>query len=120
MEVQEIIDYCLLKKDACMDLPFGDIPICFKINKRIFCEVYPQPDNYKITVKCDPQLALLLREKYKVDVIRGYHCPPVMQPYRNTVFINRSVADDEVRKMIDHSYEEVLKKLKNKTSKQRS
>lgn len=45
----EIIEYCLNKNKAYIDYPFGDIPICFKVNKKIFAELYPLDNDYKIT-----------------------------------------------------------------------
>jgi predicted DNA-binding protein (MmcQ/YjbR family) len=108
LTANDIKEYCLKKADAYMDLPFGEIPICFKVNNKIFCELYPKENDYKITLKCEPFLATLLREKYKSDIIRGYHCPLRMQPYRNTVYINKSVPKEEILKMIDHSYNEVI------------
>lgn len=32
MQVQEIKDYCMSKLGAYEDCPFGDIPICYKLN----------------------------------------------------------------------------------------
>ena len=35
MQVKDIIKYCENKNKAYIDYPFGDIPICFKVNKKI-------------------------------------------------------------------------------------
>lgn len=118
MKSDEIIEFCLKKNKAYIDYPFGDIPICFKVNNKIFAELYPLENDYKITLKCDPLLAELYRKQYEGVVIRGYHCPPVQAIYRNTVYINQTVSDEIIYEMIDHSYDEVIKSFPRKVQKQ--
>jgi len=118
MLVNEIIEYCKKKNKAYIDYPFGDIPICFKVNNKIFAELYPLENDYKITLKCDPLLAELYRKQYEGIVVRGYHCPPVQAIYRNTVYINKTVSDELIFEMIDHSYDEVIKSFSKKVQKQ--
>ena len=72
MLVNEIIEYCQNKIKAYIDYPFGDIPICFKVNKKIFAEIYPLENDYKITLKCDPLLAELYRKQYEDVVIKSF------------------------------------------------
>jgi predicted DNA-binding protein (MmcQ/YjbR family) len=84
---------------------------------KVFAELYPMPDNYKITLKCEPSLADFYRQQYKDIVVRGYHCPPVQQPYNNTVYIN-DIDENVLLNMIDHSYERVLSKLTQKRYKE--
>lgn len=107
---ESIKEYCIKKRGAVETHPFGEIPICYKVAGKIFAELYPVPDNYKITLKCEPALADFYRQQYKGVVVRGYHCPPVQQPYNNTVFIN-DIDENVLLDMIDHSYERVLTKL---------
>lgn len=118
MLVNEIIKYCESKNKAYIDYPFGDIPICFKVNNRIFAELYPLEGDFKITLKCDSLLAELYRKQYKNVVIKGYHCPSAQAIYRNTVYINQTVTDEIIYEMIDHSYDEVIKSFPKKVQKQ--
>lgn len=118
MELKELVQYCLTKNKAYEDYPFGDIPICIKVNKKIFAEIYPLENDYKITLKCEPLLAELYRKEYPKVVVKGYHCPGMQQMYRNTVYINKSVSDELIYEMIDHSYEEVLKSFSKKVQKE--
>ena len=120
MSKDEIIEYCLNKNKAYIDYPFGDIPICFKVNKKIFAELYPLDNDYKITLKCDAFLAELYRKQYPNDIVRGYHCPPMHAIYRNTVYINKTVDDKLIFEMIDHSYDEVIKSFSKKVQKEMS
>lgn len=107
IDIDEIIDYCLTKQDAYKDYPFGDIPICIRYNKKIFAQIYPNSWDYKITLKCNPDSAEFYRRIFPQAVTRGYHCPPVQQPYWNTVKLDL-IPKDELWNMIDHAYEQVL------------
>lgn len=114
---REITEYCLSKKEAYVDYPFGDIPLCFRVRKKIFAELYPSLENYKITLKCDPVLADFYRQEYPEIVVRGYHCPPVQQPYRNTIWI-AGIDSELLYDMIDHSYAQVIQTLPKKQQKE--
>ena len=61
-----------------------------------------------INLKCDPERALALRETYAA-VQPGYH---MSKKHWNTVVLDGSIPDQEVRELIDHSYELVVKGLK--------
>ena len=61
----------------------------------------------RVNLKCDPDLALELRDRYE-QVEPGYH---MNKKHWNTIEIEAGVPDVEIRKMIDHSYDLVAKKL---------
>lgn len=113
MRLEKIQEYCMKKHGAMETYPFGDTPICYKVSGKIFAELYPFQEDYKITLKCEPTLADFYRQQFKDVVVRGYHCPPVQQPYKNTIFIN-NIDEKLLLNMIDHSYERVLSKLTKK------
>lgn len=117
MQKKDIIQYCLGKKEAYVDYPFGDIPICFKVKNKLFAQLYPLDNDYKITLKCDVLLAEIYRKQYKGIVIKGYHCPAVQAIHYNTVYINE-IESEILLEMIDHSYEEVVKSLPKKAQKE--
>ena len=52
MQVEKIKEYCLSKHKACETYPFGDVPICYKLNGKVFAQIYPYEWDYKITLKC--------------------------------------------------------------------
>ncbi len=110
ISLQALTAYCLQKGFAYEDYPFGPDPLCVKVKGKIFAEIYARPDNYKITLKCDPLLADLYRRQFPGAVVRGYHCPPSQQPHRNTVWIAQ-IEDELLCSMIDHSYDLVVKSL---------
>ncbi|MEA5016177.1 MAG: MmcQ/YjbR family DNA-binding protein [Candidatus Limiplasma sp.] len=109
MTPQEILDDCMTKPGAYLDCPFGPEPVCARVERRIFAQVYP--GRGWVTLKCEPIQGLAWRERYPQSVRRGYHCPPVQQPYHNTVALDGTVEDGELRAMIAHSYERALKSL---------
>ena len=49
-------------------------------------------------------------------MVRGYHCPPVQQPYWNTIFLS-DFPDDELLNMIDLAYDTVFSKFSKKEQK---
>lgn len=111
MTNREVTQYCLNKPGAYEDFPFGDIPVCYKVCGKLFLQLYPHPDNHKITLSCEPMLAELYRAQYPGSVVPGYHCPRQLRPYMNTVYLNKDVDDATVLQMIDHSYRYVVGKL---------
>jgi predicted DNA-binding protein (MmcQ/YjbR family) len=113
----DLIQYCCKKEKAYIDYPFGKEPICIKVNKKIFAEIYPREDNFKITLKCEPILAQIFRSQYPGVVVRGYHCPPVQQPHRNTVWVNK-IDPNILFSMIDHSYDQVIKSFPKKVQRE--
>lgn len=117
MQIEDITEYCLNKNKAYIDYPFGDIPICFKVNNKLFAQLYPLENDYKITLKCDVLLAELYRKQYKYIVVKGYHCPPIQASHFNTVYINK-IDDKVLLEMIDHSYDIVVKSFSKKIQKE--
>ncbi len=117
IQPDELIRYCCGMKAAYIDYPFGKEPVCIKVNGKIFAEIYTQEGNYKITLKCEPFLAGFYRSQYPDIVVRGYHCPPAHQPYRNTVWVNK-MEDAVLFGMIDHSYGQVIKSFPKRVQKE--
>jgi predicted DNA-binding protein (MmcQ/YjbR family) len=100
--------YLLNKKGAGKDRPFGPDAAVFKIiNQKMFALI-PDGEPLQISLKCDPDEAIFLRQMYPA-VQPGYH---LNKRHWNTVAIDGSIPDDEVRHMVDASYNLVLKSLK--------
>ena len=113
MTAEKIKEYCLGKHKAYETQPFGDVPVCFKLNNRIFAQLYPYEWDYKITLKCTADAADFYRMLYPDKVTRGYHCPPVQQPYWNTIHLD-DFPQDELYHMIDLAYDTVLTNFSKK------
>lgn len=106
MTAQQITAYCLQKPGAYEDRPFGEWPVCYKVGGKIFAQVYPD----KITLKCTAFSGQAFRNAYPGVVVRGYHCPPVQQPYWNTIDPAR-FPEDQLPMMIDHAFDTVVAEL---------
>ncbi len=121
MTHQQIIDYCLLKPGAYLDYPFGPDTTVIKVKPpslekgRIFAQAFTPRGEPKVTLNCSPDTGEFYRNVYHGSVTRGYHCPPIQQPYFNAVNLDGVVPNDEIFMTIDHAYEIVLAKFpKNK------
>lgn len=108
MTAAEIMAYCLQKRHAIEEHPFGSIPICYKLNGRIFAQLYPNSDFFRLTLKCTREAGEFYRQVYPEKVGRGYYCPPVQQPYWNTIDLE-DFPPDVLLTMIDQAYEAVLR-----------
>ena len=106
MNIEIIREYCLSKKDATECFPFGDDTLVFKRSGKIFL-LANLDGELSLNLKCDPALALELRERYS-SVVPGYH---MNKKHWNTVMIDGSVPDAVVLKWIDHSYNLIKSKV---------
>ena len=109
-----IEEYCLKHPGAYEARPFGEYPICYKVMGKIFAQLNPEEKFYKITLKCGPDQANLYRQLYPKIVVRGYHCPPVQQPYWNTVDLDAFSDLEMLFQMIDEAYDAVIQKFSKK------
>ncbi len=113
MNIESIREYCLSKKEASEGFPFDESTLVFKVFDKMFALMDLDSD-LSINLKCDPVKAMELREKYPA-VTPGYH---MNKKYWNTVMIDGSVSDSLLKEWIDHSYDEVIKKLPKAKQKQ--
>jgi predicted DNA-binding protein (MmcQ/YjbR family) len=117
MTHEEIIEYCLAKDGAYLDYPFDPIFPVVKVNAAsqskgcIFAQPFFPGNEPKVTLNCTPISAEFYRSVYPDSVVRGWHCPPIQQPHFNTVSLDGSVPDNEIKTMIDHAYEVVVSKF---------
>ncbi len=98
--------YCLAQKAAVEDFPFGDGVAVFKVMGKVFA-LLPVSGTPHISLKCDPDLAIMLRETYPT-VTPGYH---LNKKHWNTIDVDGSIPADELKEMIEHSYAQVVKGL---------
>ena len=117
MTAQQVIDLCLSYKGAYLDHPFGSESTIVKVGKtaekpgRIFAQVFVLKGKDTVTLNCERMTGEFYRQLYPGVVVRGYHCPPVQQPYFNTFPLDGKVPDDMIAEMIEHSYQTVVGKL---------
>src|SRR5262249_22755954 len=91
--------------DATEGTPFGPDVLVFKVSGKMFALAALDEVPTTVNLKCDPDLALDLRDRYE-QVTPGYH---MNKKHWNTVEIESNIPNAELRRMIDHSYELVMR-----------
>jgi predicted DNA-binding protein (MmcQ/YjbR family) len=107
MDLAQFHEYCLSKPCATEGAPFGPDVLVFKVGGKMFALAALDGLPTTVNLKCDPDLALELRDRYE-QVTPGYH---MSKKHWNSVGIEDGIPDSELRKMIDHSYDLVARKL---------
>ncbi|MCK9426958.1 MAG: MmcQ/YjbR family DNA-binding protein [Ignavibacteriaceae bacterium] len=106
MDLEKVREYCLKKKGVTESLPFDEDTPVYKVMGKMFCLANLNPP-ISINLKCDPEKAIELREKYD-DVQPGYH---MSKEHWNTVFLANNISDKLIYGWIDDSYNLVAAKL---------
>lgn len=106
MNIEELREYCLLLPGTTEDFPFDEVTLVFKIGGKMFL-LTGLDGPFTVNLKCDPELAISLRESYTA-VRPGYHMNKV---HWNTVDIDGSISEKQLKEWIDHSYNLVRKSL---------
>lgn len=109
MNIEELRMYCLSKPETTESFPFDENTLVFKVCGKMFA-LTDLEGPLSINLKCNPEKAVELREHYS-SVLPGYH---MNKRLWNTVLIDGTIDDRLIREWIDHSYNEVVKKLPKK------
>jgi len=107
MTRDEVLEACGGLVGAVEDYPFGDEVAVYKVGGRMFALVSLDGDPGSVNLKCDPDLVLELRARYPA-VRPGYHQD---KRHWNTVELDGSIPESELREMIEQSYELVVSRL---------
>lgn len=108
MKLAKLKKYLSGKPGSKEDYPFGPDVLVYKVMGKIFALFSETNDPIRINLKCDPNEAIILRDMYQA-VIPGYH---MNKEHWNTVILDGTVPEEEIKKMIDESYRLVVKSLK--------
>lgn len=100
MTHKEVEEYILSMPDARLDYPFGKDVAVYKVDDKMFALIAEGKDPVRLSLKCDPLLAVTLREKYE-SVLPGYH---LNKKHWNTIILTGQLPWDEVQALIHHSY----------------
>ncbi len=111
LKIDTIREFCLhLKGDITEEFPFGEDVLVFKVHGKIFLLTRIEHYPLALNLKCDPEHAIELRERYE-SVEPGYH---MHKKYWNTVTLDDTIPYAEVMTMIAHSHEQVVNGLPRK------
>ncbi len=106
MTLEELCAEILAQPEAQEDRPFGPEVLVFKVRSKMFALV-PLNEPLQVSLKCNPVLATILRDTYPA-VTGGYH---LNKQHWNTVLVDGSVPEQEIKEWIAHSYALVVKGL---------
>ena len=105
MNIESLREYCLSKPGVEETLPFGPTTLVYKASGKIFLLTGLDDEQLSFNVKCDPELAIELREQYPC-VQPGYH---MNKKHWNTIVVDGSISTKQLKEWIDHSYDLVIK-----------
>jgi predicted DNA-binding protein (MmcQ/YjbR family) len=109
MNIEELREYCLKKKEVTEGFPFDETTLVFKVAGKMFC-LANLDGALSVNLKNDPEKNIGLREHYPA-IKPGYH---MNKQHWNTVEINGSIPDGLIKLLIDESYESIIKSLPKK------
>jgi predicted DNA-binding protein (MmcQ/YjbR family) len=100
----DVLALCSTLPGVVEDFPFGDEASVFKVGGKMFALVALAGEPGSVNLKCDPEWAIELRELHAA-VRPGYH---MNKRHWNTVDLNGTIGDEDLREMVEHSYELVV------------
>jgi predicted DNA-binding protein (MmcQ/YjbR family) len=107
MNIEILREYCISKQGVTEEFPFNDTALVFKVAGKMFALLDLSEDNRGLTLKCDPELALELREQY-VEVTPAYH---FNKKHWNGIMLTGNISDCHIKEWIDNSYKIVVDAL---------
>ncbi len=109
MNIEELREYCIAKKGVTESFPFDEETLVFKVMNKMFLLTNINKE-LSMNVKCDPEKAIELREQYSF-VLPGWH---MNKRLWNTVNIEGSISDKQIKEWIDDSYNLIVASLTKK------
>lgn len=110
MNIEEIRDYFLSKKASTEGTPFDDVTLVFKVKNKMFGLMGTDSDILSFNVKCDPEIAIELRELY--DFVKpGSH---MNKKHWNTITVQTPISNKQIMEWIDDSYDLVVSNMSKK------
>ena len=110
MNIEEAREYCLSLKNVTECFPFDDVSLVFKVEGKMFLLLPLDAVEPCVSLKCSTDYVEDLRERYTA-VEGAWH---FNKKYWNQVVLDRDLDDKLIKKLIDHSYDEVIKKFPQK------
>lgn len=105
MTHKQFEDYILSLPNVWLDYPFDEHTAVYKVGDKpdgkMVALVAEQSKPLRISLKCDPQLAVILRDKYET-ILPGQH---LSKKHWNTIICTGQVPDEELIGLARHSYE---------------
>ncbi len=106
MTHKEFETYLLSFPNTWLDYPFGEGTSVYKVGNKemgegkLFAIIQDTSNPLRISLKCDPKLASMLREKYE-SILPGYH---LNKKHWNTIICSGQLTNDELFDLARLSY----------------
>lgn len=105
---KELEEYLLSMPGAWLDYPFGEGTAVYKVGhkdvpgeqEKMFAIIAEDSKPLRVSLKCDPQLAIVLRDKYET-VVPGYH---LNKKHWNTIICTGQLGDEDIKDLVRLSY----------------
>ena len=101
MDHKTVEEYILSMPNSRLDYPFGKDVAVYKVGDKMFALIAEGKDPVRLSLKCDPKLAEVLRAKYET-VLEGYH---LNKKHWNTIVLTGQLPWEEIQGFIRHSYQ---------------
>ena len=111
MTLKKLKPFLLSYLGALEEYPWGPSPMVIKVGGKIFAIVGLESNPITISLKCNPEDAIIQRGLYSV-IKPGYH---LNKEHWNTVTLDKTIPDEVVYLLINESYILVTKKLTKNT-----
>jgi len=110
MNLEELREYCLSLKGTTEEFPFDNVTLVLKVQGKMFALIPLDNPETQISLKCDPDRAIALREDYEA-ILPAWH---FNKKHWNTVKIDPSISRTLLCELINHSYSLVMAGLPKK------
>lgn len=101
MDHKTVETYILSMPNAKLTYPFGEGVAVYKVQDKMFALIQEGREPVRVSLKCDPQLSKVLRERYET-VMEGYH---LNKKHWNTILLSGQLPWEDVQGLIRHSYD---------------
>jgi len=112
MTHKEMEEYLLSFSNTWLDYPFGEGTSVYKVGHKetgegkMYAIIQDGTKPLRVSLKCDPNLAETLREKYET-VVPGYH---LNKKHWNTIICSGQLTNEEIKDLARLSYDLVAEK----------
>ena len=107
MNPDNVTEHCLSLSGTAEDFPFGDQPAVYRVGGKIFA-LLSEGLPGRVSMKLPPEEVTALKAMYPDTVLPGYH---LNKRYWVTVVLNGGLPDEEVRELLEQSYDLVVQSL---------
>lgn len=110
MNIEELYDYYMAIPGVEATFPFDEVTLVMKLMGKMIALIPLDAEVKSVSLKCDPDKAVELRQQYS-SVQAAFH---MHKKYWNSIALLGDMPDEEIKRWIHHSIDEVVKKMPKK------